>query len=77
MPSGVTQVSASTSPLGADLAAARAHCSSDTCVNSLGEAAFVEADDDGAVEDGGIVAALGDCGGEGSFMGFSEMRNYR
>ena len=77
MPSGVTQFSASTSPLGTDLAAARAHCSIDTCVNSLGDAVILETDDDGAVEDGGIGAALGDCGGEGSFMGFSVMRNYR
>jgi len=77
MPSGVTQLSASTSPLGADLAAARAHCSIDTCVNSLGDAVFMEVDNEGAAKDGAVVEASVDCGGEGSFMGFSVIRNYR
>ena len=77
MPSGVTQFSASTSPLGADLAAARAHCSSDAGVNSSRGAVFVVADDDGAAKDGAVVEASVDCGGEGSFMGFSVIRNYR
>ena len=77
MPSGVTQFSASTSLLGADLAAARAHCSSDTCVNSSEDAVFMEADDDGAAKDGAVVEASVDCGGEDSFMGFSVVSNYR
>jgi hypothetical protein len=77
MPSGVTQFSSSTVPFGADLAAARAHCSSVTGVNSSGDAVFVEAADDGAAKDGAVVEASVDCGGEGSFMGFSVIRNYR
>jgi hypothetical protein len=77
MPSGVTQFSASTSPLGADLAAARTHCSSDTCLNSLEDAVFMEVDDEGAAKDGAVVEASVDCGGEGSFMGFSVVSNYR
>lgn len=77
MPSGVTQLSASTSPLGADLATARAHCSIDTWVNSSDDAILMEADDDGAAKDGAVVEASVDCGGEGSCMGFSVMRNYR
>jgi hypothetical protein len=37
----------------------------------------MEADDDGAAKDGAVFEASVDCGGEGSFMGFSVMRNYR
>ena len=77
MPSGVTQFSASTSPFGADLAAARAHCSSVTRANSSGDAVFVKADEDGAAEEEAVVEASGDSGWEGSFIGFSVIRNYR